>query len=224
MKRFFRSWLLWNFSFISDAILQFFLYLFLLPLSLFKPLHFSKRKKKPLLLVHGYCHFSWVWIYHFWNLKKRYGPIYTLNLGNPFASIKTYAEKLEKILSLEKNWVLIGHSMGGLVAVHAACGKYKARIEKIITLSTPFSGTKMASWGIGLCCREMKIGSFFLQEMKEKMRFLHCPIYSIATRQDRIVIPHESALLPGGKEFEGIGHVGLLFYREVLKQLFLWIN
>ncbi len=174
--------------------------------------------------MHGYCNFSWVWFFFVWRLKKQYGPIYTINLGKPFSSIKTHAKKVESMLPLEKNWILIGHSMGGLVSSYASLGTYKDRIEKIITLGTPFSGTRLASWGFGDCCKEMQRDSSFLQELKEALQKEKFPICSLGSRQDRVILPYTSALLPGGKEIEGVGHVGLLFSEAVLKQVFQWIE
>ena len=180
-------------------------------------------------MIHGYCHFSLVWWFYFWKLKKHFGPIYTVNLGSPLKSIPDYAKKVEKILPLEESWTLVGHSMGGLVSTYLAIhSEYKDRIIKIITMASPFHGTKIAHLGFGKCARQMETGSSFIKKLEQEKKKLSLPIYYLATKQDQIAIPYETALPEKDpskeKVLEGVGHVGLLLSDEALRQVKSWIT
>ncbi len=87
----------------------------------------KKGNGRPILLVHGYLHHAKVW-----GLQKKWlealgaGPIYTINLGPPFQSIRTYAEKVsQKAQAIAQetgrnDLILIGHSMGGIISLMVA--------------------------------------------------------------------------------------------------------
>lgn len=191
-------------------------------------------KGKPILLVHGYINNSSVWALQ----KKRleslgFGPIYTINLGHPFLSIRTYAEKVKtkaEAIAREtgsKQLILIGHSMGGLVsswyATHLASPN---TVTDVITIGSPLSGTSMARIGLGPNAREMEPNSLLLKELQLKIsqnkqiRFSH-----IATRSDQLVIPGNSAIIAGNRQFilEDIGHASLLYSSRVTDKISEWL-
>ena len=60
--------------------------------------------QRPILLIHGYFHYAFIWFYHGKKLQKKgFGPIYTLNLKNPFKSIQKHAvEAQKKVRKIEK--------------------------------------------------------------------------------------------------------------------------
>lgn len=80
-----------------------------------------------IVLVHGYHHNSGAWWWFSKELDKAgMGPIYTVNLLPPAASIERLAYQLsQKIEGIKKETgsnkiTLIGHSMGGLVSAYYA--------------------------------------------------------------------------------------------------------
>src|SRR5574340_261596 len=96
--------------------------------------------ERPVLLVHGVLVNDGVWFY-FRRYLARHGirPIYTVNYGPPLADIEHFAEqlgaKIEAICAATgaPRVVLIGHSMGGLVA-RAYLRRFGGRrVERLVT-------------------------------------------------------------------------------------------
>lgn len=72
--------------------------------------------------------------------------------------------------------LLVGHSMGGLVA-RAYLRRYgELRVARLITLGTPHRGSLLAHLGIGRNARQMEPGSVWLRELaKPRCRFPALP-------------------------------------------------
>lgn len=187
------------------------------------------KEGRPLLLVHGYVNDSCVWLYHKRMLAlRKLGPIYSINLGHPFRSIRHYAAKVQlKIADIvretgRKDLILVGHSMGGLVCSLAALPGMK-----VITIGSPLKGAPLARIGIGPNAREMEPGSHLLKEIEKKITSSpEISFYHIATKSDQLVIPFHSALVNDNPErqfiLEDIGHQSLLFSKRVSHKLAEW--
>lgn len=194
----------------------------------------SSKKGKPILLVHGYMNHPSVWFFFKKNLEALgFGPIYTIRLGFPFHSIRTYAEKIglkaEQIAkeTKRKDLVLIGHSMGGLVSLlYAAKIAASNTVTDVVTIASPLHGTPMAYLGIGPNAKEMRPNSALLKEIYEgfekekKVRLFH-----LATKSDQLVIPGESAIFLENKHylFEDLGHASLLYSKQAARQVADWL-
>lgn len=212
---------------------------------LLKPLQFvpayqkpaGRFKGRPLLLVHGYLNSGAVWFFQRMQLKAMgFGPVYTIHLGHPFQSIRTYAEKVKRRAEQiaeetgRKDLVLVGHSMGGLVSsYYAGILASEGTVTDVVTIGSPLGGTPMARIGLGPNAREMEPGSALSKEVwsaiekNRNVRFFH-----IATRPDLLVMPPSTAL-PGNDPsrhfvLDDIGHVGLLFSKRVSKLIGNWIG
>jgi len=192
-------------------------------------------KGQPILLIHGYMNHSSVWTLQ----KKRlealgFGPIYGIDLGHPFQSIRRYAEKVrEKAKAIaeqtgRKDLILIGHSMGGLVGCWYATQLASPHtVTDVITIGTPLVGTPLARIGLGLSAREMEPNSDLIRQLQlamaqdKEIRFHH-----IATKRDQFVIPGISALITDNKHFilEDIGHASLLYSRRVTAKVVEWLR
>lgn len=196
----------------------------------------KKRSSKGVILIPGYFNNALVFFYHGRQLKKAgFGPIWAVNIGNPFSKIETFAlrlkkkiEKMQRKFQLEEI-VLIGHSMGGLVASYYAMHFDKNNLVKqIISLGTPFQGTKVAKIGLGQCAEEMEAGSLFLKQLMQDLDHQNkTRIDQIATSFDQIVIPYTSSLLNkelGNKYvLEDLGHASLLFSNKVNAKIISWL-
>lgn len=223
---------------VRSAFLEFLAFAFCyLMLPFYKELKWKKhRSKKGLILVHGYFNNALVLWYHGRQLKKAgFGPIWAINLGSPFLNIEKYAQRLKKkIDSMQKKFnldevVLIGHSMGGLVSAYYALHlNDQDLVKQVISLGTPFKGTKVAKVGLGKCAKEMEFGSPFLENfLKDLANQNKIRIDQVATSFDQIVVPYTSSLL--GKELgskyvlEDLGHASLLFSKRVNAKIISWL-
>lgn len=194
------------------------------------------EKDTPILLIHGYLNYSSVWLFHLKRLKKKgYSAIYTINLGSPFLSIEEYGKKVEKKAQQiakdlkRKDLILIGHSMGGLVASYYASFLASGTVKKVITLGSPFKGTKMAKIGIGKCSREMETNSLFLEKLRKNIENspdIH--FFHLGTTKDQIILPYTSAFLGDQTSrhcvLDEMGHVGLLYSDRVSEEIDRWIR
>ncbi|OGN60238.1 MAG: hypothetical protein A3D96_05340 [Chlamydiae bacterium RIFCSPHIGHO2_12_FULL_44_59] len=185
---------------------------------------------RPVLLVHGYMNHPNVWWFQKkWLKSLGFGPLYTISLGHPFQSIYRYAEivksKVDQIAqdTHRDDIILIGHSMGGLVALWCGVQLDKGRLIKdIVTIASPLQGTPVAWLGMGPNAKEMRPKSPFIEELHRALkgnsliRFQH-----IATHSDQLVIPGVSACLLENPHyiFKDLGHASLLFSKRTAQKI-----
>ncbi len=187
--------------------------------------------QQPILLIHGLYHNSSAWIeYRKCLTKANIGPVFTINLGHPFSSINDHAKKVklrvEEIQKItgRKDIMLIGHSMGGVVASKFAIqwAQDGTHVTDIITIGSPLKGSTLANYiGIGKEVQEMRKGSAFIKDLSEKIcKQTDIKFFHIAAEMDELV-PTCSALLPENIKakrlnISNLGHVGLLYSKDVI--------
>lgn len=182
----------------------------------------------PILLIHGYIYRSGGWSYIHYHLKKAgYQNIYTLNLGSPLQSIDDYALKVKQLIEQigSKEIILIGHSMGGLIAVYYDhTYAQPGSIKQVITLGSPLEGTEMGVLGLGDCAKEMRVGSNLLKNLSEYVS--STPYLHMGSKTDLLIRPWESALFYSSHSshvqrqiFNSIGHLQLLFSKRIVDVL-----
>ncbi|MEN9653972.1 MAG: hypothetical protein RL235_84 [Chlamydiota bacterium] len=188
----------------------------------------------PILFVHGYLHHGAVWFFHQWMCwKKNIGPTFSMSLGYPFSSIETYAVKLAKHAEAicaktnHKELMIVGHSMGGLVACHYALHLAKrGSVKQVITIGTPLEGTLLARIAPGEDARQMQRNAPYLAQLQSDLAGpLPFDLCHISTSTDNIVIPPSSSA--GSKKrkrliLNNIGHVSMLFSPRVFRQIQEW--
>ncbi|MFK7849475.1 MAG: esterase/lipase family protein [Akkermansiaceae bacterium] len=110
------------------------------------------------------------------------------------------AEELKKDIDQkfgkEDPIAIVAFSMGGLVSRYYLQNLGGAeRCEKFITVSTPHHGTKVAKTLTTRGAKQMRIGSDFLQELKETEGTLgDMPVVSYRTPLDLIILPTTSSV------------------------------
>lgn len=192
---------------------------------------------KPILLVHGYLNNGSVWfIQKRWLEAAGLGPIYTINLWHPFCSIQQYAKQVQKKAeqiandTKQKELILIGHSMGGLVScLYATQHAPPQTVTDVITIGSPLAGTHMALLGLGSNAKEMRRESELVKQVQTAIptcattRFYH-----VATKVDQLIIPFQSALIGEQAErqfiLEDVGHVGLVYSKRVARCICHWLK
>jgi triacylglycerol esterase/lipase EstA (alpha/beta hydrolase family) len=173
----------------------------------------------PVLLLHGVLCNAGVW-----RPLAKYltahgiGPIYTLSYGPPLASIDLFADQLaEKIDAIvaatgAPRVVIVGHSMGGLVA-RAYLRRYGiAKVCRLITLGTPHHGSLLASTFPGAALAQMRPGNAWLAELGATPAEALPPIVSLWSWHDSMVVPQTSSVFEHAENvaLAGTAHNALL--------------
>jgi triacylglycerol esterase/lipase EstA (alpha/beta hydrolase family) len=180
----------------------------------------------PVLLIHGYVCNSGYWLPMSKLLRQARISHYGIDLEPPGASIDDFvpqvAAAVERLCAEtgSAQVILLGHSMGGLVARAYLRRHGHARIARVVTLGTPHHGTALAHFGPGSNAAQMRRHSEWLGALAASeanlQRTLFSSIYSV---HDNIVAPQDSSELPGARNlvFGAIGHVALGHHPEIMR-------
>ena len=212
---------------------------------LFLPLANLKLKPKlekgkntyPILLLPGFLENQTDWWFHRANLHRvGFTQIYTLNLYPIFGSIEEHAklvhQQIQDIIqeTIQSKVILIGHSRGGLVASY--CNEYLANnIAMVITLATPFFGSKLAKYVYGKYTKQMLPDSEFLVKLTQSIKSSLTPYKCIAATMDSLVFPMQACFpildkreLLTTSVIDGIGHIWLIRSSKINSQLYSWLQ
>ncbi len=142
-----------------------------------------------------------------------------------FGPLATSAERLVKLVDhlarTHDAIVVIGHSMGGLVAEHAAA--LGAPIDAVVTIATPHRGHSLSRFGPLQVMREMGTNSAYLKGL-DAIGGPRPPILAVNAARDRLVPkrstrpsrPHTVLEAPG------VGHLGVIFDPGTAEAILEW--
>jgi pimeloyl-ACP methyl ester carboxylesterase len=180
----------------------------------------------PVLLIHGYAGNSGYWLPMSKLLTRAGISHYGIDLEPPGAAIDDFAPQVHAAVERlreatgGKQVIIVGHSMGGLVARAYLRKHGDAHVARVVTLGTPHHGTALAHFGPGSNAAQMRCGSDWLALLNatdaDLQRTLFCSIYSV---HDNIIAPQDSSELPGARNlvFGAIGHVALGRHPEIMR-------
>ena len=178
-------------------------------------------RRLPVLLVHGYgcSRGAWWWLRR--RLEAAGWTVATISLEPVYASIDDYVEPLARRIDAvlaqtgSDRLLLVGHSMGGLVArcYLQRCGS--ARVARLVTLGTPHQGSQLAHIGAGENARQMRPHSDWLRALANPAPLLDTVV--IYSPHDNFVMPQANLELPGAtaRAIDGLGHLAMLFSPRV---------
>lgn len=212
----------------------------------------NRRDITPILLLHGMNYNQMVFLFGRYYLRKKgHGAVFSFNYGGRFTTPKgkgiddyakgCVAEKIREICQKtgKQEVILVGHSMGGLIAGYYAeyvAPQESIRVRQVITIGSPWGGSPLIhrflanKWGVKRL-QQMACKSLFLRALRERAlqseRLGYRTYYSVLSKADPLV--------PGflGKVSEDprrqwisgcLGHMMLCFSRCVWKQIFNWIH
>ncbi|MEO7497599.1 MAG: alpha/beta fold hydrolase, partial [Massilia sp.] len=189
----------------------------------------------PVLLLHGYVCNSGYWSHLLPHLRARRISHAAPDLEPLMGAIDDYvpmvAHALEQLCARSGagQAVIVGHSMGGLVARAYLRAHGSARVARVITLGTPHHGTGLAQFGPGENAVQMRRAADGPQPESAWLRALAASengatralITSLYSHHDNIVAPASSCALPGAANVElcGIGHVAMARHPLVLARV-----
>ena len=184
------------------------------------------RRSPPVILIHGFSCSRAAW----WFLRRKLDAaglnVATLSLEPLYVDIERYLPQLSRRIDAvlaqtgATQVVLIGHSMGGLVARAWLARNGSERVQRLITLGTPHGGSRLAYLAPGRNGRQMEPGNEWLAALNASgpppvaTLTLYC-------EHDNYVAPSAHLQLPGARRIvlEGIGHLSLLYSGQVAGRL-----
>ena len=185
-----------------------------------------------VLLLHGYGCNRGLWTPWLRRLRELGVPCTALTLEPAFGSIDRCLPAVDAaVLDLTRRTgrapLLVGHSMGGLVARAWLAAQpdptaADARVLAVVTIGTPHQGTWLARVGTGTNVRQMQRGSDWLaalaaREAPQRLARFTC-FYGHA---DNVVLPASSAMLEGAdnRHLDGVAHVQMVFVPAVFDEV-----
>jgi triacylglycerol lipase len=186
----------------------------------------SAGKQVPVLLIHGFFCNQAMWLPLAKRLADAGHATAAVNLEPPHASIDDYVPQIANAVAQLRrrtgapSVALVCHSMGGLVARAYLRRHGDAGIASVVTLGSPHRGTVHARFARGTNIGQMRRNSRWLQQLAADEPTDRLKRFTvIRTWQDNIVAPQGDQSLPGATtiDFAGMGHVGLVYNREVAK-------
>ena len=202
-------------------------------------LHFQARSNLAapragpvIILVHGFVCNAGLWGPMLRHLRDHgFTHVHAVNL-DPFYrsmpnSLAAFEAQLNKILQLEKSSeevVLIGHSMGGVLA-RVFQNRHPERVLAAISIGAPHAGTDLARLVSTIEAGPARPDTRWLLEFNAAIAAERntklLPALNIWSDTDNIVYPQENAALSGSVDCQlnGLGHLHLAFSKRVLNPI-----
>lgn len=188
----------------------------------------EKHHGPPLIFLHGLFQNRACWWWLRFRLKcAGYPNQVAINL--PFwRDIETLSEEVAKTVDQVRHRqgidkvVLIGHSMGGILARNYIQRRGGAeRVSCCILLGTPNHGSRLVPFAISQLARHLLPQSPFLGELNREPFPYEIPLVNIFSWQDNLVLPPDHARLSAGREtaLRDVGHAGLLFHSSTFQSI-----
>ncbi len=201
-----------------------------------RPADDNTASRTPVLLIHGLFHTPSAWLLLIMKLRQAsWNTLYTFKYSSWHTGISELREQL--ILEIRriatesgnKKIILIGHSLGGLLArTVAADPRCREHLAAVVTLGAPHHGSKLAAVGIGNLARSLHVASNDMREIPDFDGPPVMPCLSLFSPVDNMVLPHASLRLnlPGWQEEETapVSHVFMLYAPDVHKRVLTFLE
>jgi triacylglycerol lipase len=189
--------------------------------------------RRPVILVHGWVHNRSAFLLMQRVLRRAgLGPVHPFEYPTVTGDLNQVARHLvpvvENVLDQSRadSCVLVGHSMGGLVARQYVQELGGDRVvDTVVTMGTPHRGTYTAWCGVGRAAEQCRPGSDYLAQLERTSRPGLARWISYYSDLDFMITPAVSAklLTPAldatNVRIRDIGHLSLLLSRSVLADL-----
>ncbi len=184
----------------------------------------DNKNTYPVLFVHGYSrNLSDFFVILFVLWRKGFSRLYAINYDSFSKTIQEIAalleREVERICNKENTnkVIIVAHSLGGVASRYLMSVMKNDRIFRLISIGSPYRGTRMAVFGVGKSSVHLLTDHPFFDSfsMVDDVK----RIFSIYSTHDNIVIPYNSPVIEGGNNLEinWAGHATLLFHPAVVK-------
>lgn len=199
---------------------------------LWRPSSGASAASPPVILIHGLYHNASAWIRLRWALKRAgYERLYAFNYSSFGPDFHEICGQLERwIMEISRAFpgegvILVGHSMGGLLAKAYAARKDASQgpaVRAVVTLGTPHGGSKAVVFGVGRLAKSLAWGSPLIQELEGQRVPSGVPCVALHSPVDNLVLPAASLTPPSGWREEAtdpICHVTMLYHGPTIRRV-----
>ena len=190
-----------------------------------------------VVFIHGIYHNASAWAYYRWRLKRKgYSRIHAFSYNSwnttfwgIYGKFESWMKQVERDCP-GKELVMVGHSLGGLLAKTYAHKRDESRssvIRRVITLGSPFKGSKMAVLGFGALAGSLRYQGPLVRELEKYQPSTELPCVAFYSPVDNMVLPTESMIPPAGWKQEQtvpMGHVAALYHGPTFKRVLSYIE
>lgn len=196
---------------------------------LWRPIPDPVCPRPPVILIHGLYHNASGWFLYQWLLKRKgFRNTCAFEYSSACRSVdelvENLAQEINELSRLLPNQrvILIGHSLGGLVArIYVQDPKNAKKVAAVVTLGSPHRGTKLAVFGIGKLAKSLTYEGQLFRELEQNTESSEVPRLAIYSPIDNMVLPNESLRLmqAGWSHLESfpVSHVAMLYHRPLAK-------
>jgi triacylglycerol esterase/lipase EstA (alpha/beta hydrolase family) len=186
------------------------------------------RGPRPIIVLHGYAMNRSNFIPLAYRCARAgIGPMFGFeywSLGRTAAAARQLGWFVDQVRTATgaSQVDLIGHSMGGVVALYyALLAGGDGAAAHLITLGSPLAGTDVSGFGVGHPGRELRVGSKLVERMANAGRLQHTKLTTIWSRADALVPADAQPRIAGAElvVFDDLGHVGMLGSRRVARAI-----
>ncbi len=204
--------------------------------SFWRPAPGVRASSPPVIMIHGLYHNASAWIRFRGSLRRAgYDRMYAFTYNSFRPDFQEICGQLERwLMEISRHFpgegiILVGHSMGGLLAKAYAARDDRSRgpaVKALVTLGTPYGGSKMVVFGVGHLAKSLACGSSLIRELEGKQVPSGVSCIALRSPVDNLVLPAASLKPPSGWREEvtdPICHVAMLYHgptiRRVLNQM-----
>ena len=182
----------------------------------------ATEHRVPVLLLPGYGTNRMVfWFLRHYLEHRGWRWVWPVNHAGRETELSGQAKALERNVAMLKRASgaeqvdLIGFSMGGLIAAWYVAHGGHEDVRKLITLGTPWGGSRLAAWLNTPVGKQMAEGAPELQTLDPTL----VPTTAIWSPDDPVVIPASSAAPSGATsvQVDGAGHLDLMLNARVYR-------
>lgn len=184
----------------------------------------------PAILVHGLYHNASAWFPACLLMAgSGLGPVLTPSFDTFRGDFDAMAARLaDLVLETSRRHgdapvALMGHSLGGLlIKAISDDRRLQGRIRSIVTLGTPWRGSRLAAWAVGRVGRQLGENGRIVATAARHRVQEHVPRLCLYSPMDNMVMPTSSLLPPDDgwqvEETAFLPHLAMLYHLPTLKR------